>query len=57
MALTGLQEHERGIKRGWLLTKGMEGDEMLLGVEIITRLTPKRSPIVARSVKLGLVAR
>jgi hypothetical protein len=37
--------------------RGEAGEEMLLGFDIIRRLTEKRSPIEERSRKLGAVAR
>jgi len=57
--LTGLQEQVKGTKRGVFGSKGVlrEEEEMLDGVDIMRRLTEKRSPMEARSVKLGAVAR
>lgn len=55
--LTELQEHVRGTKRGWLATRGEEGEDMLLGSDIIRRLREKRSAMEARSRKFGAVAR
>lgn len=57
MVLTELQEQDNGTKRGWSGSKGEEGEEMLLGLAIMRRLTEKRSPMVARSRKLGELAR
>lgn len=57
MVLTELQEQDNGTKRGWSGSKDEEGEEMLLGLAIMRRLTEKRSPMVARSRKLGELAR
>lgn len=51
-----LQEHEIGTKRGWPETRAEEGEDMLLGSDILRRLTEKRSPMEARSRKSGALA-
>lgn len=52
--LVGLQPQVRGTSRGWSATRGADRAaaeaEMLLGSAIMRRLTPKRSPMEARSV-------
>lgn len=50
--LTELQEQVIGMKRGWFRMSGEVGSDMLLGLEIIKRLTEKRSAIVARSIEV-----
>jgi hypothetical protein len=55
--LTELQEHVRGTKRGWVATRAEEGEDMLLGFDIIRGLTEKRSAMEARLRKSGAVAR
>lgn len=55
--LTELQEQVMGMKRGWFGTRGEEGEVMLLGFDIMSRLTEKRSAIEARSRKSGAMAR
>lgn len=57
MPLMELQEHDRGTKRGWLGMRGDDGEDMLLGFDIMRRLTMKRSAMEARSRKLGAAAR
>ena len=56
VALMLLQEHERGTKRGCPATRVEEGEDMLLGSDILRRLSEKRSPMEARSRKFGAVA-
>lgn len=56
LVLTELHEQDRGIKRGWSWIRGEVGEEMLLGLEIMRRLTEKRSPMEARSRKSGAMA-
>lgn len=56
VALGELQEQGIGIKRGWPETRVAFEEEMLLGFEIMKRLTEKRSPMVARSRKSGAEA-
>lgn len=56
LALTELQEQVSGTKRGWSWTRGEVGEEMLLGSDIMRRLTEKRSAMEARSRKSGAVA-
>ncbi|KAL6549141.1 hypothetical protein OROHE_008986 [Orobanche hederae] len=53
--LDGL-EHVMGTRRGWFGIKVVFGVEMLLGWDIMRRLTEKRSPTEARSRKSGDVA-
>ncbi|KAF7806978.1 uncharacterized protein G2W53_039139 [Senna tora] len=55
--LTKLQEQGIGMKRGCSGTREEEGEEMLLGFEIMRRLTEKRSPMEPRSRKSGAEAR
>lgn len=56
LELTDLHEHDRGTNRGWSWIRGEVGEEMLLGLEIMRRLTEKRSAMEARSRKLGAMA-
>lgn len=53
LLLTVLQEHLMGTKRDWSGRRGDVGDEMLLGLDIMRRLTAKRSPMEAKSRKSG----
>lgn len=55
--LIELHEHASGTKRGWLGRRGEVKDDILLGFEIIRRLTEKRSPMEARSMNSGAMAR
>lgn len=58
LVLIKLHEQVSGTKRDWLGMRGDDGDDdMLLGFEIIRRLTEKRSPMEARSRRFGAVAR
>lgn len=52
-----LQEQVKGTKRGWFGMSGDDGEDILLGFDIMRRLTEKRSAIEARSSKLGAEAR
>lgn len=56
VVLMVLQEQVKGTKRDWSGSRGEEGEDMLLGFDIMRRLTEKRSPIEARSRKSGLAA-
>lgn len=56
LELMKLQEQAKGTKRGWFGAKVELGEEMLLGSAIMGRLTEKRSPMEARSRKLGAEA-
>lgn len=51
-----MQEHDIGIRRGWFGRRGEVGVERLLGFEIMSLLTPKRSAMVARSRRSGAMA-
>ncbi|CAN1128933.1 hypothetical protein LINPERHAP2_LOCUS4930 [Linum perenne] len=52
-----LQEQVKGTKSCWVGVKGEDALEMLLGLEIMRRLTEKRSAMEAKSRKLGGVGR
>lgn len=56
LALTELQEQDSGTKRAWSWIRGEVGEEMLLGFDIMRRLTEKRSAMEARSRKSGAMA-
>lgn len=56
LVLTELQEQDSGTKRGWSWIRGEVGEEMLLGSDIMRRLTAKRSAMEARSRKSGAMA-
>lgn len=49
VVLMKLHEQVKGMRRGWLGSRGEEGEEILLGFEIIKRLSWKRSEMVAKS--------
>ncbi|CAI0465639.1 unnamed protein product, partial [Linum tenue] len=52
-----LDRRVNGTKSGWLGNNDAAGSEMLLGLETMRRLTEKRSPMEAKSRKLGGEAR
>lgn len=56
VALNELQEHDMGTKRNWSGMRGEDGEEILLGSDMVRRLRLKRSPTEARSRKSGEVA-
>ncbi|CAN0887161.1 hypothetical protein LINGRAHAP2_LOCUS15553 [Linum grandiflorum] len=52
-----LQEQVSGTKSGWFGVRAADGSEMLLGFEIMSRLTENRSPMEAKSREFGGAAR